>query len=562
MRRLSERQNDGGDMRDPPEPGNGPSQFRNTPWRAESERRGQDPFRLGVHEVPEPPPPERKPFPLLRVLVLVLLVAAVSAYVGMTFVARSIGVVAKDTLTKDTLTEKDTRAEVAAADVPPPAPMRPRAPAPQVAAPQSFVPAVPSVGVAAAAAAQAPPSPAVRADGVEPSGGARTANVVAAVNSAAPNSTIQGITDTEIRFGMAAPFAGPAKEMGRQLKLGIDTAFAAANENGGIGGRQLKLVTADDGYEPTRTLNAMKDLYEKNQVFGFIENYGSPTALISIPYALEHHALYFGAFTGANSLRHDPPDRYVFNFRAGYAEEADALVRYLVKVRRLRPEEIGVLTQQDAYGEAGMDGVAKAMRALRNGNQGTIFRMSYNRNTVNIDEAVAQLRRQKVPAIKAVVLVATYRPAAKFIEKTRELYPEMIYATISGVGSTGLADELALLGPRFADGVIVSQVVPAVDGYASVSLSYKKALAKYFPGESPDYMSLESYLTANVLIEGLKRAPQLDTETLVDALENVRNFDMGLGPRVSFGPAEHQAVHKVWGTQLDQAGHFHAIDLE
>jgi branched-chain amino acid transport system substrate-binding protein len=560
MRRLSERHGDGGDMRDPPEPGNGTNQFRNIPWRAESDRRAHDPFRIGVQEVPEPPPLERRRFPLLSVLVLVALVAAVSAYVGMTFVARSLGVVAKDTLT-----EKDTRAEMAAAEVPSPPPTRPRAPAPQIAAPQSFVPAVPSVGMAAAAAAQAPPSPPVRADSVEPNpnGGARTANVVAAVNSASPNSAIQGVTDTEIRFGMAAPFAGPAKEMGRQLKLGIDTAFAAANENGGIGGRQLKLVTADDGYEPTRTLNAMKELYEKNQVFGFIENYGSPTALISIPYALEHHALYFGAFTGANSLRHDPPDRYVFNFRAGYAEEADALVRYLVKVRRLRPEEIAVLTQQDAYGEAGMDGVAKAMRALRNGNAGTIFRMTYNRNTVNIDEAVAQLRKQKVPAIKAVVLVATYRPAAKFIEKTRDLYPEMIYATISGVGSTGLADELALLGPRYADGVIVSQVVPAVDGYASVSLSYKKALAKYFPGESPDYMSLESYLTANILIEGLKRTgQQLDTETLVDTLENVRNFDMGLGPRVSFGPAEHQAVHKVWGTQLDQAGHFHAIDLE
>jgi branched-chain amino acid transport system substrate-binding protein len=546
-------------MREPPEPGNGINQFRNMPWRAESERRAQDPFRGGVQEVPEPPPPERRRFPLLGVFVLVLLVAAVSAYVGMTFVARSLGVVAKDTLT-----EKDARAEMSAAEVPPP-PLstRPRAPAPQIAAPQSFVPIVPSVGVAAAAAAQVPGPPPVRADSIEPSGDTRTAKVVAAVNSASANSTIQGVTDTEIRFGMAAPFAGPAKEMGRQLKLGIDTAFAAANDNGGIGGRQLKLVTADDGYEPARTLNAMKELYEKNQVFGFIENYGSPTALISIPYALEHHALYFGAFTGANSLRHDPPDRYVFNFRAGYAEEADALVRYLVKVRRLRPEEIGVLTQQDAYGEAGMDGVAKAMRALRNGNQGTTFRMTYNRNTVNVDDAVALLRRQKPNAIKAVVLVATYRPAAKFIEKTRDLYPEMIYATISGVGSTGLADELALLGPRYADGVIVSQVVPAVDGYASVSLAYKKALAKYFPGESPDYMSLESFLTANVLIEGLKRAgQQLDTETLVDTLENVHNFDMGLGPRVNFGPAEHQAVHKVWGTQLDQAGHFHAIDLE
>ena len=74
-------------MREPPEPGNGTSQFRNIPWRAESERRAHDPFRMGVQEVPEPPPPERRRFPLIGVFVLVLLVAAVSAYVGMTFVA-------------------------------------------------------------------------------------------------------------------------------------------------------------------------------------------------------------------------------------------------------------------------------------------------------------------------------------------------------------------------------------------------------------------------------------------------------------------------------------------
>jgi ABC-type branched-subunit amino acid transport system substrate-binding protein len=432
--------------------------------------------------------------------------------------------------------------------------MQPRA-APPVA-PASPDPGSSSIEITTAAAAAQIPSPVLRADNGEKSSNVRTAN-------AAPlNRTVQGVTDTEIRFGLAAPFSGPAKEMGHQLKLGIETAFAAANESGRIGGRQLKLVTADDGYEPTRTLNAMKELYEKEQVFGFVDNYGSPTALISVPYALEHHAIYFGAFTGANSLRHDPPDRYVFNYRAGYAEEADAVVRYLVKVRRLRPEEIAVLTQQDAYGDAGMDGVAKAVRALRGGNAAPILRMTYSRNTVNVDDAIALLRRQKTP-IKAVVLVATYRPAAKFIEKTRDTYPDMIYATISGVGSTGLADELKLLGSRYADGVIVTQVVPAVDSYASVSLLYKRALAKYFPGEAPDYVSLESYLTANVLIEGLRRAgPQLDTEALVDTLEGMHDLDMGLGPRVTFGPAEHQAVHKVWGTQLDQNGQYHPIDLE
>jgi len=539
MRRLSERPSDGDDPRDPPEPGNATGQFRNVPWRAESERRPQphDPFsRLGVQDVPQPPLPERRSFGILRLLGLVVVVAAVSAYVGMTFVARWAGVVPNDTSLSDR--------EASAPDMR----TRPFAAAPAVAA-QSFV-------AAAQAAAAQVPSPAVRADDGQGSAIARMANVAPATNA------VQGVTDTEIRFGIAAPFAGPAKEMGRQLKLGIDTAFGMANDNGGVDGRQLKLVTADDGYEPTRTLNAMKELYEKDQVFGFVEMYGSPTALVSIPYALEHHALYFGAFTGAPSLRHDPPDRYVFNYRAGYAEETDAIVRYLVKVRRLRPEEIGVLTQQDAYGEAGMDGVMKAMRSLRGGVTGQVFRMSYNRNTVNVDEAIALLRRQKIP-IKAVVLVATYRPAAKFIEKTRDLYPDMIYATISGVGSTGLADELNLLGPRFAEGVICTQVVPAVDSYASVALNYKKALAKYFPGEAPDYMSLEAYLTANILVEGLRRAgPQFDTETLVDTLEGMKNYELGLGPKVNFGPSDHQAVHKVWGTQLDQAGHYHAIDLE
>ena len=504
-----------------------------------------DPFaRLDGHHVPEPPSAEvRGTLGLLPLLGVVLLVAAVSAYVGITVVARWTGP-----------SPTDAPAEAALADVRPPPVIQSRGAPPQVEA-ASSLPAT-SIGITPAAA-EAAPSPTVRTDTIERSGGARTAN-------AAPTSrsTVQGVTDSEIRFGIAAPFVGPARDMGRQLKLGIDTAFAAANENGGVAGRQLKLVAADDGYEPTRTLNAMKDLYEKNQVFGFIDNYGSPTALVSVPYALEHHAIYFGAFTGANSLRHDPPDRYVFNYRAGYAEEADAVVRYLVKVRRLRPEEIAVLTQQDAYGDAGMDGVAKAIRALRGGNSAPILRMSYNRNTVNVDDAVALLRRQK-SSIKAVVLVATFRPAAKFIEKTRDAYPDMIYATISGVGTTGLADELKLLGQRYAEGVIVTQVVPAVDSYASVSLLYKRALAKYFPGEAPDYVSLESYLTANVLIEGLRRAgPQLDTETLVDALEGLRDFDMGLGPRVSFGPAEHQAVHKVWGTQLDPSGQYHAIDLE
>ena len=385
-----------------------------------------------------------------------------------------------------------------------------------------------------------------------------------------PAPTVRGITDSEIRFGISAPFTGPAKELGQNMKLGIEAAFNAANANGGVYGRQLRLVAADDGYEPARTAATMKQLYERDQVFGLVGNVGTPTAVVALPYALDRKMLFFGAFTGAGLLRNDPPDRYVFNYRASYAEETAAVVNYLVKVRRLLPEQIAVFAQQDAYGDAGFAGVEKAIRSLRGGNETPILRLHYQRNTVDVDDAVAQLQQgnaqlqQKRHApIKAVIMVPAYRAAAKFIEKTRNLYPDMIYTSVSFVGSTALADELMLLGKKYATGVIVTQVVPAVDGHSSLVLDYKSALAKYFPGQAPDYVSLEGYVDANVLIAALQRSgPQLDTEKLVSTLENLRDLDIGLGTPVTFSRSDHQGVHKVWGTQLDETGHYQPIDLQ
>ncbi len=225
------------------------------------------------------------------------------------------------------------------------------------------------------------------------------------------------------------------------------------------------------------------------------------------------------------------------------------------------PNQIAVFAQQDPYSDAGFAGVAKVFRALGVDDSATL-RLNYQRNTVDVDDAVNQLKLQK-PPIKAVVMAAVYRAAAKFIEKTHDFFPGMIYTNVSGVGGTALADELMLLGPRYAAGAIVTQVVPAVSGYSSVVLKYKNALAKYFPGEAPDYVSLEGFVSANILIQALKRAgPQLDTEKLIDVLENMRNLDLGPGVPPGFGRAEHQASHKIWGTAIDENGKYQAIELE
>ncbi len=395
------------------------------------------------------------------------------------------------------------------------------------------------------------------ADAIAPA----AANAATAPTQPLPPTNVHGVTDREIRFGIVVPFSGSAKENGKNMKLGIELAFARANDNGGVNGRTLKLIPADDGFEPTRTLDAMKTLWDKEQVFGFIGNLGTPTAAIAVPYALERRALFFGPLTGANIVRRDPPDRYVFNYRPSYMEEADAAVRYLIKIRKLQPRQIAVFAQNDSYGDAGFAGVAKAFRAL-GVNDSAILRLNYTRNTIDVDDAVNQLRLQKVP-IRAVVMVATTRPAAKFIEKTRDLFPGMIYANGSAVGASSLAEELMLLGPRFTQGVVVTQTVPAVSGYSSVVLDYKNALAKYFPGESPDYISLEGFVSANVLIDAIRRCgPQIETERLVDILENTRNLDLGLGAPLGFSRGEHQASHKVWGTALDETGKYQPIELE
>ena len=392
-----------------------------------------------------------------------------------------------------------------------------------------------------------------------------------APGSPRPKSPSRGVPPLEpcagsqpTRLFLAYPrrLRAPPGILGLQMRTGIETAFNAQNDDGGVNGRTLRLAAADDGYEPTRTAETIKDLYERERIFGFIGNVGTPTAVVAAPFALEHRMLFFGAFTGADILRREPPDRYVFNYRASYAEETAAAVNYLVKVRKIRTDQIAVFAQQDSYGDAGFNGVMAAMRTLRGGDGGYVLRLGYQRNTMDVDNALAQLKAYKAP-IKAVVMVPTYRAAAKFIERTKDAYPGLIYTNVSFVGSTALKDELMMLGPQYAAGVIVTQVVPALDGYSSLVLQYKSALERYFPSEAPNYVSFEGYVAAQIMIEAVKRAgPQPDTERVVDALENMHGFDLGLGANINFGRSEHQGSHKVWGTQLTESGKYEPVDLQ
>jgi ABC-type branched-subunit amino acid transport system substrate-binding protein len=365
----------------------------------------------------------------------------------------------------------------------------------------------------------------------------------------------------ELVFGMSGPFSGVAREMGKNVRTGIEVAFAAQNDAGGVNGTRLRLLALDDGSEPARTAEAVKDLIYARKVFGIVGNVGTAGAELAVPLANEKGVLFFGAVSGASFLRNNPPDRYVFNYRASYAEETAAIVRYLVDVRHIAPARIAVFSQDDAFGDAGFEGVARIMRQYRQ-DPAKVLRVRYHRNTADVEGAVREVAKRSKD-LGAVVMVATYKAAARFIERLREAKVRgLVLTNVSDVGANTLADELAQLGPGYGEGVVVTQVVPPPTSAASSLASYQEQLRKYAPTEKPGFHSLEGWISARLLIEGLKRAGRgAGVEAVVDALEGIRGLDLGLGTALGFGPSEHQASHRVWGTVIDAKGQLQPLEL-
>ncbi|MBL8799708.1 MAG: ABC transporter substrate-binding protein [Planctomycetia bacterium] len=372
-----------------------------------------------------------------------------------------------------------------------------------------------------------------------------------------PRPTFRGVTDDTIRLGMSAPFSGPSKELGREMEIGLRTYFRHVNEQlGGVNGRKLDLVVLDDGYEPDRALANVQELFDQRQIFAVVGNVGTPTAQKTLPYALEKEMLFFGAFTGAPLLRKSPPDRFVFNYRASYEEETAAIIEYFLQVRQIKPDEIAVFAQQDGYGDAGFQGVARVLRRHNHDPKDTL-RVGHARNSSDVNDAVETILQH--PKIRAVVMVSTYKPAAKFIQRLKDAKRDLLFSNVSFVGSLALSEEL---GPAYAKDVIVTQVVPPITSQSTAVRNYRQHLKTFYPNEPATFVSLEGYLDAVILVEALRRAgDHITTDSVIDALESIHNFDIGLGAPINYGQSDHQASDKVWGTILDEQAKFQPLDL-
>lgn len=350
-----------------------------------------------------------------------------------------------------------------------------------------------------------------------------------------------GVTDSTITLGMSAPFSGPNGIYGTEMRESITAYFEQINKGGGINGRKLELVSLDDGYETDRAVANTKKLIHDEKAFALLAFYGSSPTTAAMEVFSGAKVPLVGTISGAETLR-NPVNRYMFNVRASYANETDAIVSQLAS---LGLKNIAVFYQNDGFGKSGLDGVTAALKkhGLAPSAVGTV-----ERNSLDVAKAVEAI--SKVTP-QAVIMVTLYKPTAEFVRQMRKHGQNPQFMTLSPVGADLLVKELG----NDARGIGISQVMPYPwNDSTPLVREYRKLMTTMGKQSQSPYYGVEGYAMAKVMVEGIKRAGKdLTRDKLTTALESMGSYDLG-GYRVSYSTSDHNGSRFVDLTVIGNGG--------
>lgn len=356
-----------------------------------------------------------------------------------------------------------------------------------------------------------------------------------------------GESSHDILLGMSTALSGPTADVGINVRVGVEAALSEANQRGGVRGQRLRLIAMDDGYEPARTVINIRHLIEKEHVLAIVGNAGTATAISALPIINRSHVPFLFAYTGAGVLRRQPADRYVFNYRASYAEETCAMVDAIIGHTNIRPNEIAFFTQRDGYGDSGFNGGIDALTSHGLASENEIAHGRYKRNSLAIENALAEILFHSVPP-KAIIMIAAYAPSAKFIRMAKTCGYDGLFLSVSFVGALPLAKTLGDMG----DGVIVTQVVPHPESHCSIAQRYRIAMDRYAHRDTGYcFGSFEGYIAGRILLVALEsEVYEGGRDELVNTLEALEEFSIGLPKPLKLTHSRHQASHAVWPTVI------------
>ncbi len=340
-------------------------------------------------------------------------------------------------------------------------------------------------------------------------------------------------------LGQSCVLSGPAKNLGIEMRAGLLAAFSQANDKGGIHGREIVLLSRDDGYEPDRAVRNTRSLIYDDQVFALIGAVGTPTSKVVASIVKESRVPFFAPFTGAEFLR-TPFNKYVINVRASYFQEMERLAAYLVDKKNIK--RVACFYQNDSYGFAGLQGIE---RALARREMVLVSKGSYERNTVAVMGAMRDIYKAEPDA---VILVGAYSACAEFIKLSRnKIGGDVVFCNISFVGTDSLREALGGYGKD----VVVSQVVPSPhDTDIALIKEYKEAMEKYQHDAPIGFTSLEGFIAGKLFTRiALTVEGELTREKFILTMEQVGKFNLG-GLELEFSSTDHQGLDTIYLTRI------------
>ncbi len=354
-----------------------------------------------------------------------------------------------------------------------------------------------------------------------------------------------GVADDHVRLGMVNVQTGPASALGKGMLAGSSAVFKEVNLKGGVHGRKIELMVGDDGYEPERAIDETLVMIEENEVFSLFGYVGTPTSNAVIPIVKEMEVPLVGLFTGAGTLR-SPVTRQIFNVRASYNDEAEAMVEHFVANGA---KTVSVFYQNDGFGKAVLSGAKKALskRGMSVHSVGT-----FERNTMAVKGGLAKMVETNPDAI---IMVGTYAPLAEFVKQARANGLNSMMSTVSFVGTNSLVNAVGQAG----DGVIITQVVPFPYQQDLALVNECRKLVKKHSNVELDYVTLEGCLSAKIMVLALEKAGRdLTRDGLIDALHGMKKVDVD-GVMISFAPDNHQALNQVYVSEI-RGGKINRLD--
>lgn len=328
---------------------------------------------------------------------------------------------------------------------------------------------------------------------------------------------------TDIQLGSSAALSGPAALLGQRFHAGAQAGFQQLNEHGGIHGMRIALNVRDDAYEPERAEANTRMLLGDPHVLALFGYVGTPTTMAVMPLVKRAAIPFVAAYTGAEFLR-EAQTAPIFNVRAGYNAEGLALARAM---KADGVKTVDLLYQADLFGRAGLESMRAAAQRLGL-TLGTAA--THKRNSDDIDEAVGQLLTHGQG--EAIFMISTYSSCAAAVKLARSKGYRGRFYTLS---FTGLEPLRQALGPAMK-GLTMAQVVPdAENRQLPVVAEYQQAMRAR--GDTAfDAISLEGFIAARVMIEGLRRARlPLSRESVAQGLDAIGLLDLG-GFRLQIGP--------------------------